>query len=74
MVAELKSYQKPPYPVFEVMTATLLLVGYSEKDLKQYDQIKAALAKTGKECKGSGGHSASERGGEGEGKQKLGQG
>ena len=48
-VAELKSYQKPPYPVHEIMIATLMIVGVKEKDLKKYENVKIALNKTGKE-------------------------
>jgi len=49
-VAELKSYQKPPYPVHEIMIATLMIVGVKEKDLKKYENVKIALNKTGKEA------------------------
>lgn len=49
-IAELKSYQKPPYPVHDCMMGMLLLLGNKEKDLKKWDQVKVALNKTGKEA------------------------
>ena len=48
-MAEIKSYQKPPYPVHEIMMATLILLGYEEKNLKNWDNIKIAMNKLGKD-------------------------
>ena len=51
-MAEIKSYQKPPYPVHEIMMATLILLGYEEKNLKNWDNIKIAMNKLGKDSTG----------------------
>ncbi|XP_064626175.1 apical junction molecule-like [Lineus longissimus] len=48
-VAEIRSYQKPPAAVHTVMTATFLLLGHKEKEMKDWKAVQALVGKTGKE-------------------------
>lgn len=48
-VAELKSYTKPPQAVHDVMIATFLILGHSEKETRKWQAIQALIGKTGKE-------------------------
>ncbi|KAL5015776.1 hypothetical protein ScPMuIL_005365 [Solemya velum] len=48
-VAEIRSYQKPPPVVHTIMTATFLLLGYKEKETKEWKSVQAMVGRTGKE-------------------------
>ena len=48
-ISEIRSYQNPPPAVHQVMIATYLLLGYTEKPLKNWKNLQALLGKTGKE-------------------------
>nr|XP_006815083.1 PREDICTED: trichohyalin-like [Saccoglossus kowalevskii] len=48
-VAEIRSYQKPPRMVHQVMIGTYLLLGVPEKETKEWKKMQALVGKTGKE-------------------------
>ncbi|XP_070555975.1 apical junction molecule ajm-1-like [Ptychodera flava] len=48
-VAEIRSYQKPPRVVHQVMIGTYLLLGVKEKETKEWKRMQALVGKTGKE-------------------------
>eukprot|EP00794_Sanderia_malayensis_P004876 gene4876-5515_t len=48
-IMEIRSYQKPPPAVHEIMIAVYLLLGYKEKELKVWKNMQAFLGRTGKE-------------------------
>jgi len=49
-ISEIRGYQNPPHPVHQIMTATLLLIGHKEKELKNWQMVQATLGKTGKDA------------------------
>ncbi|XP_077982721.1 uncharacterized protein LOC144437614 [Glandiceps talaboti] len=48
-VAEIRSYQKPPKVVHQIMIGTYLLLGVGEKETKDWKRMQALVGKTGKE-------------------------
>ncbi|KAJ8034092.1 hypothetical protein HOLleu_24518 [Holothuria leucospilota] len=48
-VAEIRSYSKPPPQVHKVMTATYMLLGNKESELKDWKKMQALIGKTGKD-------------------------
>ncbi|XP_078680931.1 uncharacterized protein LOC144915734 [Branchiostoma floridae x Branchiostoma belcheri] len=49
-IAEIRSYKNASEPVHKVMTATFLLLGENEKDIKDWSTLKTLVGKTGKDA------------------------
>ncbi|XP_066272930.1 M protein, serotype 2.1-like isoform X1 [Branchiostoma lanceolatum] len=48
-IAEIRSYKNASEPVHKVMTATFLLLGENEKDIKEWSALKTLVGKSGKD-------------------------
>lgn len=48
-IAEIRSYQKPPQVVHDVMMATYLILGTPFKETKKWSNVQILLTKTGRE-------------------------
>jgi len=48
-ISEIRSYKKPLPAIHDVMIATYVILGYKEKELKDWKYIQALLGRTGKE-------------------------
>nr|XP_039271379.1 GRB10-interacting GYF protein 2-like [Styela clava] len=48
-IAEIRSYQKPPTVVHDVMMATYLLLGTPQKETQKWSNVQILLGKTGRE-------------------------
>ncbi|XP_035665094.1 uncharacterized protein LOC118408404 isoform X2 [Branchiostoma floridae] len=49
-IAEIRSYKNASEPVHKVMTATFLLLGEHEKDIKDWSALKILVGKSGKDA------------------------